>query len=94
MPDSPTRHVQSSTGSRHELTKLLDVINGINGGIAVMFLPFMVAVPGLLAILGLCIALILPVMALGLLFGVLSLPAIGIWLIVRLLRRRGVRAGA
>jgi hypothetical protein len=52
-----------------------------------MALPFLVTVPGVIALLGLCIAVLLPLAALGLALAVLSAPAVALWWLVRLVRR-------
>jgi hypothetical protein len=84
---SPTRQAASSTGWRDEAMKAFDTTNATIGGIALLGLPSAVMAPGLIAMLGLCIPLILPLVALGLVFGILSIPFAGIWWLVRMARR-------
>jgi len=84
---SPTRHAETPRGPREDLMSLLDVTGGIAAGASVMGLPFLVMVPGLIALLGLCIPLLLPLLALGLVVGILGAPVAGIWWLARLVRR-------
>jgi VIT1/CCC1 family predicted Fe2+/Mn2+ transporter len=87
VADSHTWHAAMPRDKREELMTLWDVIAGIAGGAAVMALPFLVTVPGMIALLGLCIAVLLPLAALGLALAVLSAPAVALWWLVRLVRR-------
>lgn len=87
MSDSHTRPTEN-------VMTLWDVIGGIVGGASVMALPFLVAVPGLIALLGLCVALVLPLLALGLAAGIVGAPIVGIWWLTRLARRSQRAPGA
>lgn len=87
MSDSRTSHTELSRDRREDLLTLWDVIGGIAGGASVMALPFLVTVPGLIALLGLCVAVLLPLVAVGLAFGLVSAPFVGIWWLIRRLDR-------
>ena len=87
MADSSIWHADMPRDRREDLMTLWDVIGGIAGGASIMALPFLVTVPGLIALLGLCIAVVLPLVALGLALGILSAPIVAIWRLVRLVRR-------
>jgi hypothetical protein len=76
MSDSRIRHSE-------DLMSLWDVIGAIAGGASIMALPFLVAVPGLIALLGLCVALVIPLLALGLAAGIVGAPFVGIWWLTR-----------
>jgi hypothetical protein len=84
---SPTRHAAGSADWRNEAMKAVDITNEIMGGVALLALPIVVMTPGLIAVLGLCIPLILPLAALGLAFGILSIPFAAVWWLARMARR-------
>lgn len=87
MTGSPTRHAAGSADWRDEAMKAVDITNDIVGGVALLALPLAVMTPGLIAILGLCIPLSLPLAALGLAFGILSIPFAAVWWLARMARR-------
>lgn len=89
MTHAPTRHPAGSATRRTDLVSLLDIASDIVGAITLLALPFAVMTPGLLALLGLSIPLLLPLVALGLLLGILSIPIAALWWLVRMTRRGG-----
>lgn len=86
-----TRHAESSATWREGLMVAIDAANNIVGGIILLALPLAVLAPGLVALLALGIPLLLPFVALGLAFAIVSIPFVGIWWLVRTLR--GVSRG-
>lgn len=86
MSCEPTRH-GSSDGWRQGLIVALDAAGDIIGGIALLALPLAVLTPGLIALLGLSIPLLLPLVALALVLGILGAPLAGVWMLVKVIRR-------
>ena len=93
MPDSPTRHADSAGAWGEALVALMDITNDIIGGITLLALPVVVMAPGLLAMVALGIPLLLPFVALGLVLGIVSIPFIAGWWLVRTVWRIIDRGG-
>jgi hypothetical protein len=91
MPDAVTRHAPSSASWREDLVSLLDITNAIISGSALLALPVLVMAPGLIALLALGIPLLLPLVALGLVFAILSVPFAALWWLVRMARKVAAR---